>query len=198
MYLRTFVTLTKPTSIMKQALLLIDIQNDYFEGGANPLVGSYPASLKAKCILEEFREKALPVIHIQHLSSRSGSTFCIPGTPGAEIHSNVKPINGEKVITKNFPNSFRETELLDYLQTNEITDLVVCGMMTHMCVDATVRAAKDYGFNCMLIGEGCATKDLEINGKSVCAEDVQNAILASLNYFYATVTSEPNNNYKKI
>lgn len=125
---------------MKQALLLIDIQNDYFDDGANPLVGSYRASLKAKCVLEEFRAESLPIIHFQHLSVRSGSTFFVPDTFGAEIHQNVKPLDTEKVITKNFPNSFRETQLLDYLKANEITDLVVCGIMTHMCVDATVRA----------------------------------------------------------
>lgn len=183
---------------MKQALLLIDIQNDYFEGGANPLVGSYCASLTAKSVLEEFRARDLPVIHVQHLSTRNGATFFITGTHGAEIHQNVSPIEGEKVITKSFPNSFRETELLDYLQASGITDLIVCGMMTHMCVDATVRAAKDYGFNCTLIGDGCATKDLEINGKSVRAEDVQNTLLASLNYYYATVITESNKNKENL
>ena len=129
------------------ALLIIDIQNDYFEDGANPLKGSYEASLNAKEILGLFRKMTLPVIHIQHLSTREGSTFFIPNTFGSELHANVSPIQNEKVITKNFPNSFRDTELYNYLQSNKVTDLVICGMMTHMCVDATTRAAKDFGFN---------------------------------------------------
>ncbi len=172
---------------MKEALIIIDIQNDYFEGGANPLVGSLEASLRAKALLEGFRGRGLPVVHIRHLSTRPGSTFFIPGTSGAEIHANVAPVAGEKVIDKNFPNSFRDTDLLDHLRTEGITDLVVCGMMTQMCVDATVRAAKDFGFSCTVIGDACATKDLEVGGRSVAAADVQTAFLAALNYFYATV-----------
>ncbi|MCD8043018.1 MAG: cysteine hydrolase [Tannerellaceae bacterium] len=163
------------------------MQNDYFEGGANPLAGSYEASLKAKQLLEEFRNNSLPVVHIRHLSTRPGSTFFIPDTKGAEIHPHVCPANGEKVITKNYPNSFRETELLDCLKSNNITELVICGMMTHMCVDATVRAAKDVGFDCTVISDACATKDMEIQKIKVAATDVQHAFLAALNYFYATV-----------
>ncbi|MCD7971625.1 MAG: cysteine hydrolase [Candidatus Azobacteroides sp.] len=171
----------------KEALLIIDIQNDYFKGGANPLVGSLEASLKAKRVLEIFRKESLPVIHIQHLSTRPGATFFIPDTKGAEIHPNVYPTAGEKVIIKSYPNSFRETELLNYLKSNHITELILCGMMTHMCVDGTVRAAKDFGFNCIVISDACATKELKIQNKKVCAEEVQYAFIAALDYFYATV-----------
>ncbi len=171
----------------KKALLIIDIQNDYFEGGANPLNGSLEASINAKRLLTDFRSKSLPVVHIQHFSTRPGSTFFIPNTNGVEIHENVRPVNDEKVIAKNYPNSFRETVLLDYLQSNGITDLVICGMMTQMCVDATTRAAKDFGFTCEVIGDACATKDLIVQGESVAASEVQKSFLAALNYFYSTV-----------
>ncbi|MCL1941975.1 MAG: cysteine hydrolase [Candidatus Azobacteroides sp.] len=171
----------------QKALIIIDIQNDYFEGGANPLIGSLEASVNAKTLLKDFREKSLPVIHVQHSSTRAGSTFFIPNTKGVEIHENVMPVSGEKVIAKNFPNSFRETDLLDYLKSNNITDLVICGMMTHMCVDATTRAAKDFGFTCVVIGDACATRDLDIQGESVAAGEVQKSFLAALNYFYSTV-----------
>lgn len=174
---------------IKKALLVIDIQNDYFEGGANPLVGSLEASLNAKRLLDAFRRKSLPVIHIQHFSTRPDATFFIPNTGGVEIHKNVKPIDGEKVIAKNYPNSFRETGLLDYLQSNRIAGLVICGMMTQMCVDATTRAAKDFGFACEVIGDACAAKDLVIQNESVAASEVQKAFLAALNYFYSTVKS---------
>lgn len=172
---------------MKTALILIDIQNDYFDNGAMTLIGPDKASENARLLLAKFRADSLPIIHIQHIATRPSATFFLPNTKGAEIHENVRPLEQEKVIVKHYPNSFRETELLDYLKGENITNVVISGMMTHMCVDATVRAAKDFGFNIVLIGDACATKDLEINGQIVKAEEVQKSFLAALNYFYATV-----------
>ncbi|PXV67997.1 nicotinamidase-related amidase [Dysgonomonas alginatilytica] len=173
----------------QKALVIIDIQNDYFTGGNMPLVGSEEAVLNAKLVLEQFRKEGLPVIHIQHVSDRPGSIFFVPGTKGVEIHSEVAPLESEKIIVKHYPNSFRETELSDYLKSKGISDLVICGMMTSMCVDATTRAAKDFGYNCTVIGDACAAPNLEINGKPVSGENVHNAFLAALNYFYATVVN---------
>lgn len=184
--LTTIYTYAQDTE-MKKALILIDIQNDYFPNGSNELVGSVEASLKAKELLAEFRRRKDLVIHIQHLSTRAGSTFFIPNTIGAEIHENVKPVENEKVIIKHYPNSFRETDLLQYLKENNIEHLVIAGMMTHMCVDATTRAGKDFGFTIEVISDACATKDLEVNNTSVKAKDVQTAFLAGLNYFYSNV-----------
>lgn len=177
----------QPGSNMKTALLIIDIQNDYFDKGTNPLTGSDKASENARLILTKFREESLPVIHIQHIATKPSATFFLQGTKGAEIHDNVKPLESEKLIIKHSPNSFQGTELLEYLKSKNITDLVICGMMTHMCVDATVRAAKDFGFNIILIGDACATKDLDLNGQTVKAEEVQTSFLAAINYVYAIV-----------
>lgn len=172
---------------MNTALLIIDVQNDYFEGGSNTLSGSEQASVNIGKILDQFRMKDLPVIHIQHIANRPTATFFLPDTFGAKIHSHVEPLKNEAVFIKHYPNSYRETGLKEYLEKQEITHLVICGMMTHMCVDATVRAAKDFGYNCTLIGDGCATKDLEINGNTIKAESVHHSFLAALNYFYAEV-----------
>lgn len=172
-----------------KALLIIDIQNDYFENGAKTLVKAEEASLKAKEILEFFREKNMPIIHIQHLANREGATFFIPNTFGAEIHKNVQPLDNEKVIIKHFPNSFRDTELQDHLQQQGITELVICGMMTSMCVDATTRAAKDLGYDCTVISDACAAPDLEIQDEKIAAKDVHHAFLAGLAYFYAQVST---------
>lgn len=174
---------------MNTALLIIDVQNDYFEGGAMSLVGSDDASENIKLLLQKFRAENQPVIFIQHVATRPDATFFVPNTIGAEIHASVKPLGNEKVIIKHYPNSFRETDLLDHLKSLHITNLAICGMMTHMCIDATTRAAKDLGFNCTLIADACATKDLEINGGIVTAEHVHNSFLAALNYFYSTVTN---------
>ena len=101
----------KPANnIMKRALVLIDIQNDYFENGSMTLVGAEEASLNALKILDKFRSEGLPVIYIQHLATSPKATFFLPQTVAAEIHENIKPTAGEKVIIKHYPNSFRETQ----------------------------------------------------------------------------------------
>ncbi len=170
---------------METALILIDIQNDYFPGGKMELVGSLEASLRAGEILNFFREKKMPVIHIRHLSVRPGATFFLPGTSGSEIHENVKPAAGESVIEKNYPNSFRDTPLLDVLKKDGIKNLVIAGMMTHMCVDATTRAAFDHGFTCTLVHDACATRQLSFAFTDVPAAHVHTAFLSALNGIYA-------------
>lgn len=186
-----FLILTTLTmaNAQQKALVIIDIQNDYFDGGKMPLVGSFEAVQKAQRVLEYFRAEKLPVVHIQHISNREGATFFLPGTFGAEIHEQVKPLGNEKVIEKHFPNSFIETELQSYLLLNDITELVVCGMMTSMCVDATVRAAKDLGYSCTVIADACAAPNLSFAGKEVGGKDVNTVIVGALGYYYATVVT---------
>lgn len=174
---------------MRTALLIIDIQNDYFPGGKNELIGSEAASLNAKRLLEKFRTKKMPAIHVRHLSTRAGATYFLPGTAGSEIHANVKPIAGETVIEKHFPNSFRDTPLLQVLRDAKIERLVICGMMTHMCVDSTTRAAFDYGYNCILAHDACATKNLTFNNEVTSAEFVHRSFISSLNGMFAVAKS---------
>ena len=172
---------------MKQALLLIDIQNDYFPGGAMELTGSVAAAEKAGLLLNAFREKGLPVLHIQHISTRPGATFFLPGTAGVQIHESVAPRPGEPVFQKQVPNSFRDTPLLGYLQEHHIPQLFIAGMMTHMCIDTTTRAAVGLGFSCRLAADACATRPLSFGGVTVSAENVQTAFLAALNGLFASV-----------
>lgn len=169
------------------ALLLIDIQNDYFPGGAMELVGQEPAAAQAARLLASFRAKALPVFHVQHLATRPGATFFVPDTAGAAIHPSVAPLAGEVLVTKNFPSAFRGTTLHAALQAAKIERLVVAGMMTHMCVDTTVRAAADLGYTCSLAQDACATKELAFGGERVAAAQVQLAYLAALNGSFAAV-----------
>ncbi|MDA8257555.1 MAG: cysteine hydrolase family protein [Betaproteobacteria bacterium] len=166
---------------------MIDIQNDYFPGGAMELVGSSEAGEQARKLIEVFRGKSLPVIHVQHMSTRPGASFFVPGTTGVEIHPCVAPREGETLIRKNFPNSFRDTPLLQHLRDNRSTRLVVAGMMTHMCVDSTVRAAGDLGFECVLAHDACATRALSFGGTTVPAATVHVAFLAALNGLFARV-----------
>lgn len=169
------------------ALLVIDLQNDYFPGGAMELEGAEAAGANAAEALRRFRQRSLPVIHVRHLSVRPGATFFVPGTRGAEIQAAVQPLAGETVLEKNFPNSFRATALEKLLREAGVQNLVVAGMMTHMCVDASVRQAADLGFKVTLLGDACATRAQTFEGESVPARQVHAAFLAALNGFYAKV-----------
>jgi nicotinamidase-related amidase len=171
------------------ALVVIDIQNDYFPGGAMELEGAEQAGSKASIALGKFRDKNLPVIHLRHLSVRPGATFFLPGTRGAEIHASVQPVAGETVIEKNFPNSFRNTSLEKALGELGVKNIVVAGMMTHMCVDASVRHAADLGYKVTLLGDACATRAQSYAGETVPARQVHAAFLAALNGFYAKVVN---------
>lgn len=172
---------------MNQCLILIDIQNDYFPGGEMELFGAVEAAERAAAVLSAARNSKIPVIHVRHLSNRPDASFFIPGTVGSEIHERVTPLPGEDIIIKHFPNSFRETSLSDLLKTKGIERILVCGMMTHMCVDATVRAAVDLGYQCIVAADACATRDLVFNERTIPAPDVHAAFLAALTGLYAQV-----------
>lgn len=174
---------------MNPTLLVVDIQNDYFPKGKMKLVGMVKASENARKILNVFRNKKWPVVFIQHLSTRPDATFFLPNTPGAEIHEAVRPLENETVIVKHFPNSFRNTNLHQHLQATQCSDLVICGAMSHMCIDTTTRAATDLGYKCQLIYDSCATRDLVFNNHTVSASDVHAAYMAALNGMFAQVIS---------
>jgi nicotinamidase-related amidase len=169
---------------MKTALLVIDIQNDYFPAGRMELAGSEVAAACAARLINAFRQAQWPVVHVQHISTKPGAGFFLPGTTGAEIHPCVAPAVDEAVIIKHYPNSFRETGLLDQLRAVEADSLLVCGMMTHMCVDATVRAAFDLGFSCTVAHDACASRELTFNNLLIPSEHVHGSFLAALGAVY--------------
>jgi nicotinamidase-related amidase len=174
---------------MKTALLLIDIQNDYFLGGNMELVGMEESSRKASELLDLFRNNDLPSFHIQHVSLGKGAGFFLPDTKGAEIHESVKPLPSDLIIQKNFPNSFRDTDLMERLKSAQVNALVICGAMSHMCIDATTRAAADHGFKCTVIHDACATRDLQFEDTLVPARQVHASFMSALGFAYAKVVS---------
>ena len=174
---------------MKKALVIIDVQNDYFPGGKMELNGSDQAGAKAGQLLEACRKLQMPVVHVQHVAMQPGATFFLPDTEGVDIHKCVQPKSTEAVVIKHFPNSFRETTLKKHLEDNGITQLIVAGMMTHMCVDTTVRAAFDLGYTCTLAHDACATRTLALADQTVTAEHVHLAFMAALNGVFASVRS---------
>jgi nicotinamidase-related amidase len=175
---------------MKTALLVIDIQNDYFPGGRMELVNPLEAAQKAHTILQCFREHGGYHVHIQHISKKPDATFFIPGDRGTDIHDSVAHFEGEPIVYKHFPNSFRETNLLELLKGWGIERVIITGMMTHMCVDATARAAADLGFQVWIAEDACATRDLKYGDTTIPAEHVHKAFMAALKSYGQVMTSD--------
>ncbi len=171
------------------ALLIIDVQNDYFPGGKMELPEAVKAVDRIKVILDEFRRQGLPVIHIEHESVNEGATFFLPGTQGQKIHDLLQPQAGETVIVKQYPNSFLKTQLQHHLEENGISRLVITGMMTFMCVDATTRAAKDLDYECVLVHDCTATPPVEFAGVSCSAEQAKATVSRALSFICDEVVS---------
>ncbi|MEN8227937.1 MAG: cysteine hydrolase family protein [Bacteroidota bacterium] len=162
----------------KTALLLIDIQDFYFPGGRLQLENPEMAGMNAGLLLDHFRKSGLPVYHVRHNFE-----------PGGNIHNYVKPNPGEPVLSKDEVNVFIDTELLEMLQSDSIEQVVVCGMQTHMCVEAAVRAAHDLGFTCLLVSDACATRALQFEEHIISAKNVHYSTIKTLQGSYARVVS---------
>jgi len=164
----------------KNVLLLIDIQDFYFPGGRSALVEPEKAAANAALLLEHFRNQKQEVIHVRHNSE-----------PGGQIHKMVKPLPSEKVFSKNEVNCFKGTDLHGYINSINADTLVICGMQTHMCVEAAVRAGSDFGYKIILLHDACATRDLIFEDKTIMARDVHFSTLSTLkNYALIRSTKE--------
>ena len=152
-----------------------------------PLDGPAEAAVQARKLLAHFRYNHRPAVFVQHVSVDPEEGWFRLGSPGVSLYTSIRPLPGEAVVRKHYPNSFRETNLLEVLRADEVSRLVICGMMTHMCIDATARAACDYGFSCIVAADACATRDLTLAGEPVPAAMVQRAFLAALDGTYGRV-----------
>lgn len=173
----------------KRAVIIIDLQNEYLPTGKLPLAGIEAAVANAVKVIDDARANGVPVIHVRHEFAHDELPVFVPGTDGVRIQQAVAPLEGEPVILKNYPNAFRETELKRLLEEREIEELTVLGAMSHMCVDAGVRAAADMGYPVTVLHDACATLDLEFGGVTVPAAQVHAAMMAALAFGYATVES---------
>jgi nicotinamidase-related amidase len=173
----------------KQALIVVDIQNDYFPNGKWPLSGAEAAADNAARIIAAARDAGDLVVHVRHESASENAAFFLAGSEGAQIHPKVLNRPGESVIVKNHINSFRETDLKATLDRHGIEDVTVVGSMSHMCIDAVTRAANDFGYRVTVIHDACATRDLEFNGTLVPAAQAHAAFMAALAFAYASVLS---------
>jgi nicotinamidase-related amidase len=174
---------------VSRLLVIVDIQNDYFPGGAYTLVGPEAAAERAAELLAHFRASGEPIVHIQHVWDAPDATFMRPGTHGVEINEAVAPLADEPVLLKGSPNSFLGTDLEQRIRDAAVDDVVIVGMMTSMCVDSTVRAAADLGFAVSVASDACAAPDLEFGDVRIAGDVVHSAFLAALADSFATVAT---------
>lgn len=173
----------------KTALILIDIQNDYFDGGLMALDGMDTAAANATRLLARARATRLPVFHIRHIAGSADAPFFRPGTMGSEIHETVRPDDGEAVLVKSRPNAFVGTDLEAALRAAQVEHVVLCGAMSQMCVDATARAAADMGFAVTVVGDACAAASVRHGDVSVPSGHVHAAFMAPLAASYGKVVT---------
>lgn len=173
----------------KRAVVVVDLQNEYLPTGKLALAGIHDALNNAARVIADARSKGDIVINIRHESADTDAPFFKKGTDAVRIHESVAPAQGEAVIVKNFPNSFLHTNLKQMLDENGIEEVTVIGAMSHMCIDATTRAASDFGYKTTVVHDACATRDLEFRGETVPAAQVHTALMSALAFGYASVVT---------
>lgn len=174
---------------MKRGLVVVDLQNEYLPTGKLPLSGIEAAVTNATRVIAHARNTDIPVFHIRHEAGSNDAGIFLKGSDGAKIQSAVAPDGKEPVIVKKHINAFRETDLKKQLDAFNIQEIVVIGAMSHMCVDAVVRAAVDMGYPVTVLHDACATLDLSFGGVTVPAAHTHAAMMAALEFGYATVKS---------
>jgi len=173
----------------KRAVIVVDLQNEYLPTGKLELEGIEQAVANAARVKADARARGDLVINVRHESPQTNAPFFVKGSEGVKFIPAVSPQNGEAVVDKNFPNSFRQTGLKTLLDEKGIEETVIVGAMSHMCIDATARAAADFGYKTTVIHDACATRNLEFGGQAVPAAQVHAAEMAALAFGYATLVS---------
>jgi nicotinamidase-related amidase len=171
----------------KRAILVVDLQNDYWPTGKWPLDNVEAAAANAARVIDKARAAGEPVIHIRHEFAGADAPFFAPGTDGAAINPAVAPAGDEVVVLKHYPSAFRETPLRQMLDEQGVEEVVVVGAMSHMCIAATGRAASDHGYKTSVVHDACATCDVDFNGVTVPAAQVHAANMSALAFAYAEV-----------
>jgi nicotinamidase-related amidase len=172
----------------KRAIIVVDLQNDYLKTGKFPLVRIDEALENAARVVDAARRSGDLVVNVRH-ESPANAPFFVSGTEGAEIISKMAPQDGEAVVIKRYPNSFRETELASLLSSADVDEVTIVGAMSHMCIDATARAASDLGYKTTIVEDACSTRDLEFQGEVVSAAKVHAAYMSALAFGYGQVVS---------
>ena len=173
----------------KRALIVVDLQNDYFPGGKWTLHEIEAAADNTAQLLAAARRQGELVVHIRHEFPTQDAPFFAPGSEGAKIHPKVLNQGDERVVVKNHINSFRETDLKAVLDSSGVTEVVICGAISHKCLDALKRAASEFRKKVSYDHDESASRDLEFEGVRVPAAQVHAAFMAALGFGYATTRS---------
>jgi nicotinamidase-related amidase len=162
---------------MSRALLVIDVQNEYFTG-ALPI--THPAGHIDR-ILEVMDAAAgrIPVVVIRHTFTQPNRPFFQRGTPGWELHPEVAGRPRDVLIEKELPGSFTGTGLEPWLRDRGISTVAIAGYMTHMCCDTTARQAVHRGFNVEFLSDATGTLPLANSAGKVTAEELHRSILCA-------------------
>jgi nicotinamidase-related amidase len=152
-----------------KALLVIDIQNDYFPGGKYPLWKPEAVLQNVEHAIQKANEQGIPVVHVQHLTDSTGPFFN-RGTPGAAIHERILAAAPQApVVVKEFADSFEQTTLLETLAKLGVDELLVCGMMTHNCVTHTSISKAAEPYQVAILADCCTTVDEMIHNLALHA-----------------------------
>ncbi|GAA5804900.1 hypothetical protein HPULCUR_010409 [Helicostylum pulchrum] len=174
----------------EEALIVVDVQNDYFPDGKLPTWNPVETAEACAKLIQKFRQEGKEVVFVQHVMKdlqAKDYPFLVKGTHGVEIHDSVKPLPTEKIITKGENSSFVGTDLKEYLTSKGVKKLVVVGMMIHNCVNATVYSGVEEGFPCIVVEEAVNTMDQPYNGELVKAQDIKKAFLTGIQFGFSTV-----------
>lgn len=162
----------------RKALIIIDVQNDYFKDGRFPLIQPELALDNILKLEKYFKENNQLIVYVQHVNFSKDAAFFEHDTPGVEIREEFDINDDSVIVQKQTPNSFF------------IEEVVISGMMTHLCVDSTTRTSKELGYSTTLVKDATATRDLEYDDSTVKAQDVQHAFISALANFSTVVSTE--------
>ncbi|MRS21007.1 isochorismatase family protein [Enterobacteriaceae bacterium RIT692] len=187
--IRTMSGATATTSLnaKQTAVIVIDIQNEYFPGGKMPIPDGMQALNNSKRLVAFAHKNNMPVFFVQHLGEADGPLFA-KGSRFAEFHKDLQPAKGDRVISKATPSSFVGTDLQKQLDSLGIKQLIVTGLMTHMCVSSTARDAVPLGYSVIIPEDATATRDLATwDNKVVDHKVLQQAALAGVADVFAEI-----------
>ena len=177
----------EPAPLTGSALIMIDLQNTYTRG-VMALENVDPAIEQAARLLDRARQAGTTIVHVQH-EAGAGTPYDTNAEIGAIVGA-VAPEPGEHRIVKNLPSSFVGTDLEEYLRGAGVTNLVIAGFMTHMCVNSTARSAFNLGFAPTVVAGATATRALPGPDGTVPAASLQQASLAALSDMFAVVVPD--------
>ena len=163
---------------MKDALLVIDAQNEYFTGSM-PVThpkGSLENILKA---MDHAHDRSVPVLVIQHTNPKPGAMSFRKGTTSWELHHEIKRRYADILIEKNLPGSFTGTVLESWLKEKNISKITITGYMTQMCCDTTARQAFHRGYAVDFLSDATGTLSVTNAAGTISDVDLHRAILVT-------------------